>query len=124
MNPGRKTILVVDDAPVNIQFLCGVLKSSYKVKAATNGEKALEIAHKDPQPDLILLDILMPDMDGYEVCHRLKNDAATTDIPVVFITGDLGEEEEQRGLEMGAAAYLTKPVDTDKLLDTLTHFLG
>jgi CheY-like chemotaxis protein len=80
----KPTILVVDDTPANLQLMSGLLQEDYKVKAATSGEKALKIAFTDPQPDLILLDIMMPEMDGYEVCKRLKADEKTNQIPIIF----------------------------------------
>jgi sigma-B regulation protein RsbU (phosphoserine phosphatase) len=82
----KPTILVVDDTPANLQLMSGLLQDDYKVKAATSGEKALKIAFTDPQPDLILLDIMMPEMDGYEVCKRLKADEKTNQIPIIFLT--------------------------------------
>ena len=86
MEHARKTILVVDDTPTNIGVISGVLKDRFKTRVATNGEKALAIAGADGKPDLILLDIAMPGMDGYEVCRRLKAAAETRDIPVIFLT--------------------------------------
>ena len=82
----KKTILVVDDAPTNIQVVNSILKDNYKIRIATNGAKALELVKVVPYPDLILLDVLMPEMDGYEVCTRLKADPGTRDIPVIFLT--------------------------------------
>ena len=105
----RETILLVDDTPDNIIILNELLKDSYKTKIATNGEKALKIAFSDTPPDLILLDIMMPEMDGYEVCSRLKADNKTRDIPIVFITARSGDEDEARGLQLGAVDYITKP---------------
>lgn len=80
----KRTVLIVDDTPANVSLLNGVLKDRYRTKIATNGEKALKLAASDTPPDLILLDIMMPDMDGYEVCQRLKDNQQTADIPVVF----------------------------------------
>jgi serine phosphatase RsbU (regulator of sigma subunit) len=108
-NEEKKTILVVDDAPSNIQVVNSILKDTYKVRIATSGAKALELASVDPPPDLILLDIVMPGMDGYEVCTRLKNNAATRDIPVIFLTGQTETEDETRGFEVGAVDYIHKP---------------
>jgi phosphoserine phosphatase RsbU/P len=82
-----KTLLLVDDAPANIQIANSILKDSYKIRIATNGAKALELASVTPLPDLILLDVMMPALDGYEVCTRLKMSAETRDIPVIFLTG-------------------------------------
>nr|MBF0220735.1 response regulator [Desulfobulbaceae bacterium] len=104
------TILIVDDVPANIQFLAVQLKSRYQIKIATSGEKGLHIAESKNPPDLILLDIMMPEMDGYEVCKRLKGNPKTKNIPVFFVTA-MGEvEDETKGLELGAVDYITKPV--------------
>ena len=105
----QKLILIVDDTPVNIGVISGALKDSYKTKVATNGEKALALASAEEKPDLILLDIMMPDMDGYEVCSRLKSDPATREIPVIFLTGQTAAEDETRGFEVGAVDYVHKP---------------
>lgn len=104
-----QTVLIVDDSKANIAVLAEVLRQDYKVRAATGGEKALEIAFSGSPPDLILLDIVMPDMDGYEVCARLKADPQTKNIPVIFITGKESEEDEIKGFELGACDYITKP---------------
>ena len=105
----QKTILIVDDTPINIGAISGALKDLYKTKVATNGEKALAIASGDEKPDLILLDIMMPVMDGYEVCRRLKANPETRDIPVIFLTGQTGTDDETRGFEVGAVDYVHKP---------------
>lgn len=109
MNKVMKTILTVDDTPVNIDIVKAILSAEYTVKAATSGEMALKIIEADI-PDLILLDIIMPDMDGYEVCQRLKTKEATRHIPVIFLTGKTHEEDEAKGLQMGAIDYITKPI--------------
>ncbi|GHT93447.1 two-component system response regulator [Betaproteobacteria bacterium] len=106
----KPTILVVDDAPDNLALVSALLKDTYKVKVATNGEKALQIAASSAQPDLILLDIVMPGMDGYEVCKRLKMSRETHNIPVIFLTANVDATNEERGLQLGAVDYLTKPV--------------
>lgn len=106
----KQTVLVVDDTPENIDVLSGILRPDYKVKAALNGERALKIARGDSQPDIILLDIMMPGMDGYEVCQHLKNDPLTARIPVIFITAKSEVEDEKKGFEYGAVDYITKPV--------------
>jgi len=108
-SPGEATILVVDDTPANLSLMSGLLKDTYKVKVANRGERALEIAASDTPPDLILLDILMPDMDGYEVCRRLKAQAATKDIPIIFITAMADVENESMGFALGAVDYISKP---------------
>jgi len=109
--PGRKTatILVVDDTPDSVALLSSLLRSLYRVKIATSGEKALAIAGSDDPPDLILLDIVMPGMDGYEVCRLLKRNPATADIPVIFLTGRTDAVDEERGLGLGAEDYIMKP---------------
>jgi serine phosphatase RsbU (regulator of sigma subunit) len=105
----KKTVLVVDDAPANIQAVNSILKETYKVRIATGGVKALELAKVDPPPDLILLDVMMPGMDGYEVCTRLKTDPITKDIPVIFLTGQTETSDETRGFDVGAVDYIHKP---------------
>src|SRR6516164_6559683 len=105
----QKLILIVDDTPMNIGVISGALKDSYRTKIATNGEKALALASAEEKPDLILLDIVMPGMDGYEVCSRLKSDPATSEISVIFLTGQTGAEDETRGFEVGAVDYVHKP---------------
>ncbi len=104
-----RTILVVDDNPENIHVLARNLEEDYEVLYATSGEKALSIAFSGEPLDLILLDIMMPGLDGYEVCARLKADAATWDIPVIFITAMSQTEDESKGLELGAVDYISKP---------------
>jgi putative two-component system response regulator len=106
----KKIILLVDDAPDNLVLMNDLLKDTYTVKIANHGEKALKIAHSGVPPDLILLDIMMPEMDGYEVCRRLKADAATRDIPIIFLTAKSDTEAEKMGLDLGAVDYLTKPI--------------
>jgi phosphoserine phosphatase RsbU/P len=105
----KKIVLVVDDAPANIRVVNEILRSSYKVRVATDGAKALEMAAVAPAPDLILLDVVMPGMDGYEVCSRLKADPGTQDIPVIFLTGQTETTDETRGFEVGAVDYIHKP---------------
>jgi phosphoserine phosphatase RsbU/P len=105
----RKTVLLVDDAPANIQVATSILKDIYKIRVATNGAKALALVKDAPPPDLVLLDVMMPEMDGYEVCTRLKADPETRDIPVIFLTGQTEIEDETRGFEVGAVDYIHKP---------------
>src|SRR5277367_496966 len=109
MTDAKKVILVVDDAPANIQIALAILKETYQVRVATNGAKALELAASDPVPDLVLLDVVMPGMDGFEVCTRLKADPKTQDIPVIFLTGQTEIEDETRGFEVGGVDYIHKP---------------
>ncbi|GAA6129677.1 response regulator [Halopseudomonas sabulinigri] len=112
----RPTVLVVDDIADNINLMSGLLRPFYQVKVATGGEKALKIALTGTAPDLILLDIMMPDMDGYEVCKQLKENPRTADIPVIFLTAKTEEEDETRGLELGAVDYITKPISAPIVL--------
>ncbi len=110
-NVDKQIVLVADDMPENIHQLLATLSSDYKVIVAKNGERALQLANTAPMPDIILLDIMMPEISGYEVCSRLKANNATKDIPVIFITGMSGENDERKGLELGAVDYITKPFD-------------
>jgi phosphoserine phosphatase RsbU/P len=105
----KKIVLVVDDAPANIQIVKSILKDLYGMRVATSGAKALELAKATPAPDLILLDVMMAEMDGYEVCTRLKLDPETRDIPVIFLTGQTQVDEETRGFDVGAVDYIHKP---------------
>lgn len=105
----KPSVLIVDDIPENIDILRGILKQNYKLKIATDGTNALKIAKRKQKPDIILLDIMMPGMDGYEVCEKLKQDPATQTIPVIFITAKTTSEDEQRGFELGAVDYIVKP---------------
>ena len=108
MNKDKQTVLVVDDAVENIDVIVGLLKDHYRVKAAVNGVKALKIIESKP-PDLILLDIMMPEMDGYEVITRIKATPATASIPVIFLTGKSDASDETKGFELGAVDYISKP---------------
>lgn len=105
-----ETVLVVDDISDNIALLRGILQEHYRVKAALNGQLALKIARSDNPPDIILLDVMMPEIDGYEVCHQLKTHPVTANIPVIFVTAKNLAEDEKVGLELGAADYITKPI--------------
>lgn len=105
----KQTVLIVDDVPHNLKILGAALKDDYYVKLTTNGEEAIAIAQSANQPDIILLDIMMPDMDGYEVCKRLKEAPETRDIPIVFITAMNEEKDEELGLTLGAIDYIVKP---------------
>ena len=108
INPS--TILVVDDAPENLTILAGILREDYRVRVATNGEKALAIANSEDPPDLILLDVMMPGMSGHEVCRRLKAQEETSWIPIIFVTALEDAQDEKTGFDLGAADYITKPV--------------
>ncbi|HEU4677894.1 MAG TPA: adenylate/guanylate cyclase domain-containing protein [Terrimicrobiaceae bacterium] len=103
-------ILIVDDTPENVDVLAGILREYYQVKIALNGSKALRIAQSDPAPALILLDVMMPEMDGYEVCRQLQANERTRRIPVIFVTAKSEDEDEAQGLGLGAVDYITKPV--------------
>lgn len=105
----RQTILIVDDVPANIKILGESLKTEYRIRMAVSGAKAIEIAMSSTPPDLILLDIVMPDMDGLEVCRKLKAAKRSRNIPIIFITGKSEEADETKGLELGAVDYITKP---------------
>ena len=106
----KATILLVDDTRTNIELLAGCLQNNYHLKVALNGQRCLELAEKDPIPDLILLDVIMPYMDGYQVCKQLKDNSVTQDIPIIFVTGKDSDEEEEFGLLLGAVDYITKPI--------------
>lgn len=110
MNDGRKTILVVDDTRENLAVLSGLLRNDYRVRIANSGERAVRAAGQAPVPDLVLLDVMMPDMDGYAVLKALREDAATRDIPVIFVTAMNEDHDEEYGLQLGAVDYITKPV--------------
>ncbi len=109
LSSNHKLVLVVDDTPTNVTVVSGVLKDTYRTKVATNGEKALAIASGPEKPDLILLDVMMPGMDGYEVCRRLKSNPATAEIPVIFLTAKTESGDEEKGFEVGAVDYIHKP---------------
>lgn len=118
----RPTILVVDDTPENIDVLRGVLTPSYRVRIAINGEQALKIAATGTPPDLILLDIMMPGMDGYEVCRRLKTEPRTEGIPVIFVTALNETCDEVLGFEVGGVDYISKPITPAVVLSRIdTH---
>ncbi len=106
----KACILLVDDEPANIQLIAGYIKDDYQIKVATSGEQSLKIANSNDKPDLILLDVDMPIMTGYEVCRKLKEKPETNTIPIIFITAMQTEEDEEKALELGAVDFLTKPV--------------
>ncbi|GLS91121.1 diguanylate cyclase response regulator [Psychromonas marina] len=106
----KALVLIVDDSPTNLQVLASCVKNCHRIKVATSGEQCLQIAQASPQPDLILLDVEMPGMNGYEVCEQLKASSLTASIPVIFVTALQGDEDERRGLELGAVDYITKPI--------------
>jgi len=116
------TILCVDDTPTNLYLLVELLKTTYRVKTATNGLQALQIVAASP-PDLILLDIMMPGMDGLEVCRRLKADPVCMAVPILFLTAKTQVEDEAHGLSLGAADYIHKPISPPILLARVHHHL-
>lgn len=120
----RPSILIVDDSPENIDVLAGILGAEYGIKVAINGAKALKIAATKPIPDLILLDIMMPEMDGYEVCSRLKESEVTAKIPVIFVTAKIEIADEQKGFELGAVDYIAKPVSPPIVLARIKNHLA
>ena len=105
----RKLVLIVDDTPTNVAVVSGVLKDVYRTKVATNGEKALAIATGAERPDLILLDVMMPGMDGFEVCRKLKASPGTREIPIIFLTAKTDSIDEEKGFAVGAVDYIHKP---------------
>jgi putative two-component system response regulator len=119
----KPVILAVDDTPENLDVVKGILAPENTVRVAINGVVALKIAQMQ-SPDLILLDINMPGMDGYEVCGKLKSDENTARIPVVFLTAELDSASRQKGLELGAADYVTKPINPKVLKESVQSHLG
>jgi putative two-component system response regulator len=111
----KKTILVIDDAPSNLILLNNLLCKDYRVKVANSGSRGIKLALADDAPDLILLDVVMPELNGFEVCDVLKKNRKARHIPVIFLTTLRHEEEVQRGLALGAADFITKPVSTQQL---------
>jgi len=109
-HPEVRSILVIDDTPFNLTLMSAVLSKHYNVQTASSGQQALDMLQAAPLPDLILLDIMMPAMDGYEVCQRLKANPATTSIPVIFLTANVASDDEEKGFELGAVDYITKPI--------------
>jgi diguanylate cyclase (GGDEF)-like protein len=105
----KPRLLVVDDQPINIQVMHQIFAGEYQVFMATSGQQAINLCRANP-PDLVLLDIVMPQMDGYEVCRQLKADPTTRDIPVIFVTAHTETDQETQGLELGAVDFITKPV--------------
>ena len=120
----KATILVVDDTPDNLIIMSNLLEDKYIVKVANRGEKGLKIARSDSPPDLILLDIMMPEMDGYEVCERLKADPKTADIPIIFLTAKNEVDDEISGFTLGAVDYITKPIQAEVTLARIKRHLA
>ena len=120
----KPIVLVIDDTPDNLVLMNSLLADLYQVKVANSGARGLRIASSVPAPDLILLDIMMPEMDGYAVCAELKADARTHDIPVIFLTALSDSEDEQHGLDLGAVDYLTKPISPPIVLARIKNHLA
>ncbi|PMG78251.1 two-component system response regulator [Vibrio breoganii] len=110
MADNKQTILIVDDTPANIDVLAGTFQDKYRIKVANSGKLAIKIAQMTPAPDIILLDIMMPEMDGYEVCSILKSQPNTEHIPIIFVTAKITAEDEIKGFQLGAVDYITKPI--------------
>lgn len=120
----RKRILVVDDQPENIAVMREILKSDYTVIAATNGERALALAKSASPPDLVLLDVMMPGMDGHEMLRRLRASPVTAALPVVLVTSKDTIDDKMTGYELGSTDYITKPVDSAFVLSVVRKLLG
>jgi len=119
----RSTILVVDDTPDNLHLLSSLFKDEYRVRIAHNGHKALAICQSDNPPDLVLLDIMMPDMDGFEVAQKMREHPSSETIPIIFVTAMDTEDARLRGLELGAVDFVTKPIDPNALVPRVRNFL-
>jgi CheY-like chemotaxis protein len=124
MSDHKKTILIVDDEPSNLLLLSTLLKQDYKIIAAKSGDKAFVLANKTPGPDLIMLDVVMPGMTGYELCELLKETASTANIPVIFISANNSQEQIAHAKSIGGADYLVKPVNPVELKAVLTQYLN
>lgn len=121
--PELPQILIVDDAPDNLMLLSHIFKDSYRVRLAQNGAKALALCQSETPPDLVLLDVMMPDMDGFEVIQRMREHPTSENIPVIFVTALTSEEGRAKGLELGAVDYVTKPVDASTLTLRVKNFM-
>lgn len=113
--PVKPSVLIVDDSVANLSLVAGLLRSNYSVKVAKDGIKAIQLIHSEP-PELILLDVMMPQLDGYEVCRLLKADEQTRHIPIIFLTSQTETENEEKGLSLGAVDYITRPINPGLLL--------
>jgi len=121
--PQRATILIVDDTPDNLMLLSGLLKEEYRVRLAQSGAKALEICTSDDPPDLVLLDIMMPEMDGFEVAKRMREHPNSESTPVIFVTAMTSADARMKGLDLGAVDFITKPVDPESLKYRVRNFM-
>ena len=121
----KKCILIVDDNPESIFILNFILKADYIIKGAPNGKTALKIVQMmQPPVDMILLDIKMPEMDGFEVCRQLKADPSSAHIPILFVSGKDDLAEREQGIDLGAVDFLTKPVDLKKVRELVAEHIG
>ena len=120
----KYTILIVDDEPTNIAVLNAMLRYNYKVKAALNGEDAIKVAKSYPQPDLILLDVVMDEMDGFEVCEIIKNNKNTKHIPIIFVTALNESKSDKKGIEIGAIDFFNKPYSAPIILKRIENHLS
>ncbi len=112
----RKSVLVVDDDRENIMFIGEILKKDYNVRAAVRGEQALEIVKSDNPPDIIILDVVMPEMNGYELCKKIKK---ISEIPIIFLSGKSDIEERRYAMEIGGSDFISKPSETDRLIEAV-----
>ncbi|MEZ9233796.1 response regulator [Vibrio amylolyticus] len=120
----RLKIIAVDDQPENLQLLVHMLKDDYAVIASTSGETAIELAQRHNDAALILLDVFMPSIDGFEVLSRLKSDPKTSHLPVIFVTGNDNESDYQKGFELGAYDFVLKPISASLLTNRIKHCLA
>lgn len=116
-------ILVVDDVAENIHAIINILKKDYSMIAATSGQKAIDIAHKEPQPDLILLDVIMPEMDGFDVCRILKESSQTKDIPIIYVTALNDDDFVNRVFDYEGVDYINKPIRRKELESRIKVYL-
>lgn len=119
----RQRVLIIDDTPENIEVLRQLLRGDYVVQAAINGKKGLDIAQAQPQPDIILLDIMMPEMDGYATMREIRKDPAFRTLPILALTAKAMKGDREKCLEAGASDYISKPVNTDQLLSLMRVWL-
>ncbi len=120
----RKKVLIVDDTPTVVKTLARILKDNYKVVVSTNGNKALEMIKQGNVPDIILCDVIMPEMDGYEFITHIKAMDKTKSLPFIFVTGRDNEQEKQKGLALGANEYIKKPFDAEVIISKIQSLLS
>lgn len=123
-SPPPATLLLVDDSPDNLQLLYGLLKTDYHIRVANGGVRALKLLENSPLPDLVLLDVMMPDMDGYSVCQAIRANPRTAGVPVTFISASSGPEEVARGLAAGGCGFISKPIEPTVLFDHIAQILN